>query len=254
MSIRLIAADLDKTLLRSDKILSAFTAETLLRCREAGTRIVIATARTEGYCEEVIRVLQPDAVISNSGALARAGETVLFDRPIPADEADALIADILQRPSFRRLTVQTTLGYYVSQPHGGNHSIVYDFSAPLHRPAYKITPELGDPSDADALRRLHPNCEVVRFTGEDWYRIVAKGCGKWPALQAAAAHFSVDAADIAAFGDDVLDDEMLAGCGFGVAVANASPSTAAAAAYHCETNDEDGVALWLRRRFAPIFA
>lgn len=112
MPLRMIAADLDKTLLRSSGTLSDFTAETLLRCRDAGVRIVIATARTESYCEEVIRALQPDAVISNSGALARAG----------------------------------------------------------------------------------------------------------------------------------------------VAVANASLSTAAAAAHHCETNDEDGVALWLRRRFAPIFA
>ncbi len=254
MPLRMIAADLDRTLLRSSGTLSDFTAETLLRCRDAGVRIVIATARTESYCEEVIRALQPDAVISNSGALARAGKAVLFERPIPEQEADALIADILQCPSFRQLTVQTSLGYYVSQPHGKNRGVVYDFSVPLHRPAYKITPEFGDPADADTLRRLHPNCEAVRFTGEDWYRIVAKGCGKWPALQAAAAHFGIDTADIAAFGDDVLDNEMLAGCGFGVAVANASLSTAAAAAHHCETNDEDGVALWLRRRFAPIFA
>lgn len=253
MPIRLIAMDLDKTLLHSDKSLSAFSAQTLNACRVAGIRIVIATARTEHYCEEVIRAISPDAVISNSGSLARAEQTVLFDRPIPASEADALIADILRCPSYRQMTVQTPADHYACSP-GSGYTAVYDFSVPLHAPAYKITPELTDPADADRLRALHPDCEAVRFTGEDWYRFVAKGCGKWPALLAVAAHFKIDPSSIAAFGDDVLDDEMLRRSGYGVAVANASPTTAAAAAYHCESNDEDGVARWLRRALSHLFA
>ena len=34
---------------------------------------------------------------------------------------------------------------------------------------------------------------------------------------------------------------------------NASPTTAAAAAYHCESNDDDGVARWLRRALPHLF-
>ena len=253
MSVRLIAVDLDKTLLHSDKSLSAFSAQTLCACRNAGIRVVLATARTEAYCADVIRAVCPDAVISCSGALVRAGKAVLFDRPIPAAETDALIADILRCPSYRRMTVQTAENHYISHSGGNGYSVPYDFTVPLHVPAYKITPELDDPADADRLRTLYPTCEAVRFTGENWYRFVAKGCGKWPALLTAAAHFGISPADIAAFGDDVLDDEMLQHCGYGVAVANASPSTAAAAAYHCGSNDDDGVARWLRRTLPHLF-
>ena len=253
MPIRLIAVDLDKTLLHSDKTLSAFSAQTLCTCRNAGIRVVLATARTEAYCEEVVRAVCPDAVISCSGALARAGDTVLFDRPIPSREADALIAAILRCPSYRRMTVQTAESHFTSYPNNNGFSIPYDFTRPLHAPAYKITPELPDPTDADRLRALFADCEAVRFTGEDWYRFVAKGCGKWPALLSVAAHFGIAPADIAAFGDDVLDDEMLSRSGYGVAVANASPSTAAAAAYHCDSNDDDGVARWLRRTLSHLF-
>lgn len=253
MPIRLIAMDLDKTLLHSDKSLSAFSAQTLCACRNAGIRVVLATARTEAYCEDVVRAVYPDAVISCSGALARAGNTVLFDRPIPPKEADALIAAVLCCPSYRRMTVQTAESHLTSYSTNNGFSTPYDFTRPLHVPAYKITPELSDPADADRLRALFPGCEAVRFTGEDWYRFVAKGCGKWPALLTAADHFGIDPSDIAAFGDDVLDDEMLHRSGYGVAVANASPTTAAAAAYHCESNDDDGVARWLRRALPHLF-
>ncbi len=251
MPIQMIAADLDNTLLRNDKRLSAFTAATLCTCRTAGIRVVLATARTEGYCQEVIRAVRPDAVISNGGSLARAGEMILFDRPIPAAEADALIADILCCPSYRQMTAQTVRSHYASAPHGS--AAACDFSVPLHEAAYKITPELTDPADADRLRALHPACEAVRFTGEDWYRFVAAGCGKWPALQAVTAHFGIHPTAIAAFGDDVLDDGMLRHCGFGVAVANASPSTGAAAAFHCGSNEEDGPAHWLREQLPRLF-
>ena len=254
MPIRLIAMDLDKTLLRSDKTLSAFSIETLCPLHAAGIRIVIATARTEAYCEDVMRAIQPDAVISCSGALARAGTTALVDCPIPAGETDALIADILRCSSYRQMTVQTAGCHYASHPQTGSSSVPYDFTVPLHASAYKITPKLTDPADAERLRALHPACEAVRFTSEDWYRFVAKGCGKWSALQTLAEYFGILPADIAAFGDDVLDDEMLQNAGLGVAVANAFPSTAAAADCHCESNDEDGVARFLRRALPKYFA
>ena len=51
--------------------------------------------------------------------------------------------------------------------------------------------------------------------------------------------------NIAAFGDDYNDVEMLRECGIGVAVANAIDEAKAAADYICGDCDDDGTARWL---------
>jgi hydroxymethylpyrimidine pyrophosphatase-like HAD family hydrolase len=54
--------------------------------------------------------------------------------------------------------------------------------------------------------------------------------------------------EIAAFGDDINDMEMLQNCGVGVAMANGLDRVKAAADWVCDTNDQDGVAKWLVER------
>ena len=51
--------------------------------------------------------------------------------------------------------------------------------------------------------------------------------------------------ELAAFGDDSNDIEMLRECGAGVAVSNAIGEVRAIASRICDTNDNDGVAKWL---------
>ena len=53
--------------------------------------------------------------------------------------------------------------------------------------------------------------------------------------------------DIAAFGDDFNDIEILRNCGIGVAVANECEVAKSAADYVCGSNDEDGVARWIEK-------
>ena len=58
-------------------------------------------------------------------------------------------------------------------------------------------------------------------------------------------YFSVPLVNVAAFGDDYNDVEMLRECGVGVAVANSIDEVKAIADYVCGDCDEDGVARWL---------
>jgi len=68
---------------------------------------------------------------------------------------------------------------------------------------------------------------------------------KWTGVLAVAKHWGIAIENIAAFGDDYNDVEMLAKAGFGVAVANGIDEAKATARYVCGTNDEDGPARWL---------
>jgi hydroxymethylpyrimidine pyrophosphatase-like HAD family hydrolase len=77
--------------------------------------------------------------------------------------------------------------------------------------------------------------------------IMNKNARKRNAVIALATEFGVSLAEVAAFGDDYNDIEMLRECGAGVAVANAIDEAKAAADYICDANDNDGVAKWLER-------
>jgi len=51
----------------------------------------------------------------------------------------------------------------------------------------------------------------------------------------------IDLAEIAAFGDDYNDEEMIEQCGYGVAVSNANEQVLMSARYIAKSNEEDGV-------------
>lgn len=69
--------------------------------------------------------------------------------------------------------------------------------------------------------------------------------GKLQAIRALASSLHISMEQLAAFGDDENDLEMLKACGRGIAVANGLESVKAAADEVCESNDSDGVAKWL---------
>lgn len=78
------------------------------------------------------------------------------------------------------------------------------------------------------------------------------GSGKTAAITALSKMSGISISDIAAFGDDSNDVEMLKLCGIGVAVANAVPEAFESADEVTLSNDEDGVAKWKHRLLAPI--
>ena len=83
MPIRLIAMDLDKTLLRSDKTLSAFSIETLYPLHAAGIRIVIATARTaqhvKSLCDDVEDKLAEEGILPRKKEGQNDGRWAILD-------------------------------------------------------------------------------------------------------------------------------------------------------------------------------
>jgi hydroxymethylpyrimidine pyrophosphatase-like HAD family hydrolase len=57
--------------------------------------------------------------------------------------------------------------------------------------------------------------------------------------------WNIEPSEIAAFGDDLNDIDLLRYAGYGVAMENALDEVKAVADYICDTNDNDGVAKWL---------
>jgi hydroxymethylpyrimidine pyrophosphatase-like HAD family hydrolase len=75
--------------------------------------------------------------------------------------------------------------------------------------------------------------------------IMHKDATKSKAVAGLARIWGVSQSEIAAFGDDTNDLDMLIYAGAGVAMGNALDEVKAAADYICDTNENDGVAKWI---------
>jgi len=231
MLIKMIVCDLDGTLLRTDKTMSKYTLDTLNKCRNLGVKFAIATARNIYETAPIVEALKPDAVVYQGGALAEIDGKIIHSVVLSADSAIAIIEGLLLRDDVAKITSigedYHETGFAGRYP-DGLHSVSAQLSKPL----------------GDFVKNL-PDVDIIQFAGENWVRFGRKDATKWHAVQACAVHMGIDAAEIAAFGDDAIDIGMIMNCGIGVAMANAINEAKVAADFVCDTNDNDGVAKWL---------
>jgi hypothetical protein len=223
LPLKMIVTDLDGTLLRGDKTVSRRTKKALRRCREAGVKVVYATGRGENGAKEVIPDIPFDGGILNNGAFAATGEDIVYSCPVPEDII-RLLADECKKRG---------LGFGVSR----------------HREkAGKFWME-GCTAENTAF--------IKGALSDDYYLVIAndgigmimhKDATKSKALAALAQFWSITQNEIAAFGDDLNDIDMLQYAGTGIAMGNASDEVKAVAGEVCHTNEEDGLAVWLTSR------
>ncbi|MCL2557347.1 MAG: Cof-type HAD-IIB family hydrolase [Treponema sp.] len=251
-NIGLIATDLDDTLLRRDKAISAHTKSVFARCREKGILIAFATARTEKASERFIRQISPDIVISDMGALARRGEETLYETPIPTSDALALLQKCLSDPRVAQIILQADSGYYCSRPLVGEgwedytHAKTVDFSKPAdYGKIYRVTIQAFDAQTPRDLSKGFPDTGTTSYRHDGWHAMHGLDVSKGRTLRAVADVINIPIENIAAFGDDTSDIGMLRAAGIGVAMRNAIPEVKAAADFICDDCDNDGVAKWL---------
>ena len=88
---RLLLFDLDGTLLDSSKRISERNLKAIAQCRQRGIMIGVATARSEPTCARFVNSIQPELLISNSGALVRLRGRVIYQCGFSSDETAALV-------------------------------------------------------------------------------------------------------------------------------------------------------------------
>lgn len=245
--ISAVIFDLDDTLLRSDKSISNYTLEVLKKCRERGIYIGVATARNEISAGSYIQINDFDIVISNGGARMTVGGECVYKKMMSASTVRKII-DIFWGIGGNELTVETEEGYfwnYKTKPKGSwAHAIYNDFSD-FNSPAYKITALLDTPELAQHICNEVDDIETLSFRGEKWRRFASVGADKVSAIRAVTNYLGIGISNIAAFGDDYNDIEMLKTVGIGVAMGNAIEEVKAIAKHIALSNDEDGAARFI---------
>ena len=248
---RMILTDLDHTLLRSDGSISQETFRVLQQCREKGMLLAIATARYWIGAARYIELLQPDYEITTDGTLVHAEGECIYSCAFTAEETNRIIEKINRRSPGAEITAAVGKTVYWNSRHIAaserlHQAVFWDYASPLACGANKIAASLPDESVAEGIA-AECRCKLQGYRGENLYAFLPLHSGKTAAIRAMAETCGVALSDMAAFGDDRNDVEMLRLCGTGVAVANAIPEVLETADQTTASNDEDGVAVWLKR-------
>ncbi len=247
--IKVIVSDLDRTLLRTDKTISAYTRDVLGRARAKGIRFVAATARAEKGFQ--ILDLPCDAAIVFNGAmlLLEGNEPERFT--IDARTADEIVRAALSLEPSAEIVVETL---DISRanfdprrvwPNMDYMPVSDDFSTPLPTPVYKILLPLDRFSKVSELESLLPQGIHIVICEDTLAMILSDSASKLNAFKRLCELWNVPLEQTVMFGDDLNDVELLRAAGVSVAVANAGDEALRAARERCASNDDDGVARWI---------
>jgi HAD superfamily hydrolase (TIGR01484 family) len=255
---RLVATDLDGTIVREDGTISARTIAAFSRVERAGALFVLVTGRPPRAMREIARVFaHRGTAICSNGALA-------YDMATGEVTAVELIPPRQLAAAVRRLREAVPgIGIAVEYPDGRalDHlfrPVMFDVGTPAPRlddeglaarPAAKLLGRHPGYSCDDLLALTGPLlADLVAVTHSSAGGLIEAapiGVSKATAVARIAASAHVPAAEVIAFGDQPNDLPLLTWAGTSCAVANAHPRVLAAATRVIASNDDDGVALVL---------
>lgn len=261
---RVIATDLDGTLLRSDGTISARTRGVLREIESAGIDIVFVTARPVRWLGDVADAVSKHGhVICLGGAcvvsLGEPDVTIVEYEGFATDIAASVVADLRQEIRGVLLGAERGSGpvfddeFPARRSPGGSPVRSGDVarggveaSLDLPEPIAKLLvrhPALGTADLHAAVREIVKDRAVHADSGAGGLaELFPAGVSKSNALARWCAGRGVRAEDVWAFGDMPADIPMLAWAGRSFAVGAAHPDVVAAATTVAPSNDEDGVA------------
>lgn len=264
MSIKLIALDIDGTLMNSGLQITEKTVRVLTMAAEKGIAVVLSTGRPALECNYIIEKLPCISYVNGcTGAHVvdvRSGKT-LAGRYIPRDEAKRLLDKIrdldLMVCAFDPVTGQChddskvleycisisppELAEHLTKNHVGVESLdayldAHDKIIKFYMPCFSV-----DVID-EVKRRMENEPYTVLQCGPSDVEIIPIDTDKGTGLAALAQILGITSDEVMAIGDSENDIEMLRYAGLPVAMGNGSEEVKALAKYITDDNDHDGVA------------
>ena len=260
MTPRLIATDLDGTLLRSDGSVSARSVAALRAVAEAGIETVLVTARPPRWLDELAHVVGARGVaICGNGAFRYdvAERRVFGERTIAREVVSEIVRDLRDQVPGTGFAAERHNGLAAESMFAAIHDhpedLVTTSEIELLEDAavgklLARNPHLTDEEFIEVATDVVGDRAIVAFSGAGGLaEISAVGVTKAAALAEWSGELGIIADEVWAFGDMPNDLPMLTWAGRSFAVANAHDEVLAAATAHAPANDEDGVAQVLER-------
>lgn len=269
MTAKVIALDLDGTLLNSQSQLSDFTKKTIKKIVEKGHQVIITTGRPYRMALDFYRELELSTPMINfNGSLTHLPEkTWDFEQSITLDKEvlldmvkreEEILADFIASEYRNRFYITNTDHKIVNPALFGIEQFQPSNQLQLHLVTKNPNAILLQTRAADKYALAHELNKryLGKITANTWggplniLECSAKDTTKATALTYLLSILNKDKQDLIAFGDEHNDTQMLALAGRGYAMKNANPDLLPYADEQLDlTNDEDGVAHKLAELF-----
>lgn len=260
MNIKLIAVDLDKTLLNSDKKITKENLKAIRRAMELGIKVTISTGRM--FCSALPFAQELGLnlpIVVYNGALVK---EVITNEIIYTCSLDKKLAIEVMKFAFNNSIYAQT--YIDDKLLIRKRESVSDYYAKLANVEYN---EIGNeifklkknPHEVflltktedvefnkkviDGLKEKFGNNIHITFSATGFIEIMNPNINKWKAVSLVANHYGIKEDEIMCIGDGNNDYEMIEKSKYGVAMANASQEVKDVANFITESNDNSGVAL-----------
>jgi Cof subfamily protein (haloacid dehalogenase superfamily) len=256
---RVIASDLDGTLVDSEGRVSQRTRDALDRVREGGSLLIFVTGRPPRWMAQVVAETGASglAVCANGAMVYDLGSgEVIRQHALDRVSAERLIEEIRAELPGVKFAIESGLsfghepGYVPSWP--APHTAVADLDVLLQDPVAKLLvkhPERGPDEIHEIVAGIAGEDANVTYSGNVLLEVSGAGISKASTLEALCIEYGVEPHDVIAFGDMPNDIPMLVWAGYGVAVANAHPTVKDVADEVTGSNDDDGVAQVLEQLY-----
>ncbi|WP_432121001.1 HAD family hydrolase [Streptomyces sp. S1] len=261
---RLVATDLDGTLLRSDESVSDRTRDALAAATAAGAAHIVVTGRAVPWTRHILDDLGYEgiAVCGQGAQVYHAGEhrlltSLTLDRQLAGlalSKIEAEVGPLALAASRDGLEGEVLMGPGYRVHEGPLPYVPYEdpselWSAPLTK-LYIQHPALTDDELTRAARATVGGLVDIVMAGPGIVEILPLGLSKATGLSLAARRLGVKAAETIAFGDMPNDIPMFGWAARGVAMGNAHAELRAVADEVTASNEEDGIAVVLERLLA----
>ncbi|MER6421547.1 HAD hydrolase family protein [Streptomyces sp. NPDC001137] len=269
---RLIATDLDGTLLRDDKSVSPRTVAALAAAEDAGIEVFFVTGRPARWMDVVSDHVHGHglAICGNGAAVVDlhggpGAHRFVKVRELARDNALDAVRLLRDAAPGTVYAVEQTYGFHQEPDYPKLHMEIPDNLMPAEdllapdgpgaaEPVLKILayhPTL-DPDGFLTTARLAigDRANVTRSSPSALLEISGPGVSKASTLALCCAERGISHEEVVAFGDMPNDVEMLTWAGRSYAMGNAHPDVIAAASGRTVANNDDGVALVIERMLA----
>ena len=263
--IKLIATDMDGTLLTSDKRMPGEFLCVVRALKAQGTSFVIASGRQHATLRRDLADLQGDVLfIAENGAVIAEDDKQLHIDPLPENA----IEDIL-------LAAKDLCGVHAVGCRAGCALVSADApadfikSVKMYYESTQVVPDLIAASRGltdvckvafcsmgnaatnalPPLERALGDRHAVILSGQDWVDIMKKGVHKGSAMRILQRMRGVSPEECMAFGDYLNDYVLLDSVSESYAMENALPELKRIAKHIAPSNDEDGVMRVIKARF-----
>lgn len=284
---KLVAVDLDGTMLNQYGIVTEKTKETIEKVQNKGIEVVIASGRAIDSVKTIAKEIKSDKYfICGNGAILYdiKNNEIIYENTLKKSkildiikicEENSIYYSVYTEKEIIAKSLNHNVLYYhkenlnkdeENKTHINIIDDIYDYIQNREEKVIKVTicdnnraifnaiiRKLREIEEIEVLDVAHMSRKIIRQGTEDvpveyfYTEISAKNVDKWNAIEILAEKMGINRDEIMAIGDNINDKKMIQNAGMGVVMKNSTPEVTEIANHITESNSENGVAVALEK-------